>query len=125
MEVALQTHNYLIRNLIDEFGGYEVKTEGDAFMVAFSSPSAAVKFAIRVQLELLNADWAEEVFQHEDSAIEYDKDGTLIFRGYRVRIGIHSGQPRCEPDPITGRIDYFGPMGMSNYIHNSSLNKHI
>jgi rhodanese-related sulfurtransferase len=25
-------------------------------------------------------------------------------------MGIHCGQPLCEPDPITKRMDYFGPM---------------
>mmetsp|Transcript_17001 Transcript_17001/g.23576 ORF Transcript_17001/g.23576 Transcript_17001/m.23576 type:complete len:658 (+) Transcript_17001:2621-4594(+) len=33
-----------------------------------------------------------------------------MFSGLRVAMGIHSGQPICTPDPITGRMDYFGPM---------------
>jgi len=34
-----------------------------------------------------------------------------------VRVGIHSGEPRSEPDPITGRMDYFGPVGLCRYVH--------
>ncbi|WAR53161.1 hypothetical protein PtB15_2B592 [Puccinia triticina] len=30
--------------------------------------------------------------------------------GLSVRMGIHWGNPRCEADPITRRMDYFGPM---------------
>lgn len=25
-------------------------------------------------------------------------------------MGIHRGEPSCEPDPVTGRMDYFGRM---------------
>lgn len=31
-------------------GGYEVKTEGDAFMIAFGEPINAVNFCLRTQL---------------------------------------------------------------------------
>ena len=39
-----------------------------------------------------------------------DADGAVIFRGLRVRAGLHIGHPECRPDPTSGRMDYFGPM---------------
>ena len=36
----------VIRKVIDVMEGYEVKTEGDAFMVAFPTPVLALKWAI-------------------------------------------------------------------------------
>jgi adenylate cyclase len=40
----------------------------------------------------------------------YDKDNALIFKGLSVRMGIHYGDCVCETDPVTRRMDYFGPM---------------
>jgi len=39
-----------------------------------------------------------------------DKDSNIVFKGLSVRMGIHWGEPLCEPDPITRRMDYYGPM---------------
>ena len=111
MERSLEIHNVIMRKRIDDFGGYEVKTEGDAFMVAFFTATDAVKWALAVQTDLLRADWPEETYMHPDATIEYLEVGgkkTLIYRGLRVRIGMHTGEPRAEPDPITERMDYFG-----------------
>jgi len=117
MERSLAIHNDIMRARISEHGGYEVKTEGDAFMVSFGSPVQAVRWALDVQVDLLRADWPEQCYLHPDAAIEYEggndaadseQRGDLLFRGLRVRVGIHTGHPRCEPDPITSRMDYFG-----------------
>jgi adenylate cyclase len=45
-----------------------------------------------------------------DGKIVYDSEGNIVQRGLRVRMGIHWGNPQCEKDPITRRMDYYGPM---------------
>eukprot|EP01089_Gocevia_fonbrunei_P020097 TRINITY_DN7356_c0_g4_i1.p1 TRINITY_DN7356_c0_g4~~TRINITY_DN7356_c0_g4_i1.p1 ORF type:complete len:444 (-),score=134.80 TRINITY_DN7356_c0_g4_i1:3-1334(-) len=109
MAHSLSLHNDLMRSKIKEFEGYEVKVEGDAFMVAFSSTLNAVKWAIDVQEKLLEVNWPEECLKHPDASVE-NVDGKNIYIGLRVRIGLHVGEPRCEIDPVTQRMDYFGPM---------------
>ena len=79
-------------------------------MVAFGKAHHAVQCALVIQERLMEADWPEEILALPDSAVELDDDGELLFRGLRVRIGIHVGTPRCKKDPVTSRRDYFGPM---------------
>lgn len=55
-------------------------------MLAFSDVKVAVKWALNCQELLLKADWPEEIFQNEDSAIEYSPTNVLIYRGFRVRM---------------------------------------
>eukprot|EP01104_Vermistella_antarctica_P016848 TRINITY_DN5846_c0_g1_i1.p1 TRINITY_DN5846_c0_g1~~TRINITY_DN5846_c0_g1_i1.p1 ORF type:complete len:1137 (+),score=298.65 TRINITY_DN5846_c0_g1_i1:198-3413(+) len=110
MAAALSRHNRRIRELIAEHHGYEVKTEGDAFMVSFTDPLKATNLCLAVQNELMKEEWSEELVMHPDSRVEKDRYGVPYFNGLRVRMGVHTGTPSCEPDPITGRMDYFGPM---------------
>ncbi|KAH0542926.1 hypothetical protein FGG08_002695 [Glutinoglossum americanum] len=93
MRSAIRVHNAIMRRQLRIIGGYEVKTEGDAFMS-----------------QLLEAPWPSEVLQSVQGGEVQDSDGNVIFRGLSVRMGAHWGSPVCEPDPITGRMDYFGPM---------------
>lgn len=109
MRVALDLHNGLLRRLLDERGGYEVKTEGDAFMVAFGDPVSAVRWCVDVQRALVSLDWPPELLALLDAAEVRDEYGTAIFRGLRVRMGVHLDEPEAVPDPRTGRMDYFGP----------------
>lgn len=94
---ALTAHNGVMRSLIAKFSGYEVKTEGDAFMIAFSSPTLAVRFALACQEQMATA---------MPESIRRDTGGAELL----VRMGIHTGEPICELDPTNGRMDYFGPM---------------
>lgn len=110
MRAALTLHNQELRQLLAQSGGYEVKTEGDAFMLAFTSPESALRWCLAAQETLLGLDWPHELLSHEDACEAHRPDGTLLFRGLRVRMGLHTGEPECRPDPVTGRMDYFGPM---------------
>jgi predicted ATPase/class 3 adenylate cyclase len=88
---VLDRHNERIRALISQWEGYEVKSQGDSFMVAFGRGTDAVQCALEIQRELAAQAWPPEV-------------GEL-----KVRIGMHAGEPFLGYD-AAGRADYFGPM---------------
>lgn len=110
MRSAIQIHNDILRRQLGIIGGYEVKTEGDAFMVAFATTTAALLWCFNCQTQLLEAEWPTEILEQPQCQIQYDMDKNLIFRGLSVRMGVHWGEPVCEKDPVTNRMDYFGPM---------------
>ncbi|MCJ1358070.1 MAG: cysteinyl-tRNA synthetase [Icmadophila ericetorum] len=110
MRSAIKIHNNIMRRQLRIIGGYEVKTEGDAFMVSFPTATSALLWCFSVQTHLLLAPWPQEILLSKHGEEEKDADGNVIFRGLSVRMSIHWGHPVCEPDPITGRMDYFGPM---------------
>jgi adenylate cyclase len=110
MRSAIKMHNELMRRHLRIIGGYEVKTEGDAFMVAFPTVTSALLWCFTIQSELLNVPWPQEILSSVNGQEVCDADGNVIFRGLSVRMGIHWGSPVCEPDPVTKRMDYFGPM---------------
>ena len=110
MQSAMVLHNNLLRRLLRFCGGYEVKTEGDAFMCSFPTTLSAVWWCMSVQSQLLSCSWPLELLECEDGKEIKDPQNRVIARGLSLRMGIHCGQPVCEPDPVTGRMDYFGPM---------------
>jgi adenylate cyclase len=79
----LGIHNTIVRAQLDEHGGYEVKSQGDGFMVAFPTARQAVTCAIDIQRALLRR------AARSDFPI-------------RVRIGIHTGEA------IHRQGDFFG-----------------
>jgi len=127
-----------LRELLKKFRGYEVKTEGvsfvlsclvwccellssgwdnkqDAFMAAFSREIDAIWWCFEVQMRLVQEKWTDELLAVPAACREYgrnDREKKLgpVFSGIRVRMGIHSGEPNCRPNPVTNRMDYFGPM---------------
>lgn len=109
MCIALEQHNELMRRLIHSHRGYEVKTEGDAFMIAFHSSLDAVEFCVAVQKALIEVQWPPQLLRLPSAERAIDARDTVIFSGLRVRMGIHRGVPVCNADPVSGRMDYFGP----------------
>lgn len=110
MRSAIKTHNDIMRRNLRIFGGYEVKTEGDAFMVAFPTPISALVWCMSVQLKLLDAEWPEEITSIQGGCLITDTDGNKIYLGLSVRMGIHWGCPVPELDVVTQRMDYLGPV---------------
>jgi predicted ATPase/class 3 adenylate cyclase/Tfp pilus assembly protein PilF len=108
MREALALHDAIMRETLGAAQGYEVKSEGDAFMVAFASAPAAVGWCLQVQERLMAADWPAEILGQDEAREVLAEDGTPLLRGLRVRMGAHAGTPICQPDPNTGRMDDFG-----------------
>jgi class 3 adenylate cyclase len=80
----LNAHNTIVRAQLDEHGGYEVKSQGDGFMLAFPSARQAVKCAIDIQRALARR----------------AANGELPVR---VRIGIHTGEAIHHDGDFYGR----------------------
>src|SRR5439155_605409 len=72
---VLQEHNAIVRKQIETFGGKVVKTQGDSFMVAFTTAKGAIICAVAIQLALGKAN--------------RNQTGTRIAIG----IGINTGEP--------------------------------
>lgn len=81
---TLREHNRIVRRVLGNHRGREVKNTGDGFLLSFDSTSDAVRFAIELQRVL--ADYSEE---HHDRQI-------------RVRIGINAGEPVSEEGDLFG-----------------------
>ena len=71
---VLGVHNEIIRRHLKAYGGTEIKSQGDGFMLTFPSTRRAVLFCIDVQREL-----AEREKEDAETAI-------------RIRIGLHTGE---------------------------------
>src|SRR5712691_6948688 len=89
---VLTPHHNLNREAIAQHNGYEVKTIGDSFMLAFDVPQEAVDCVLAVQ-----------------NGLKSKPITTTDTKPLRVRIGIHS----CVQAPllykdITGTWDYSG-----------------
>jgi class 3 adenylate cyclase len=83
MEV-LREHNAIVREQIKAHGGFEVKSEGDGFMVAFQSAGKALASATAIQRALVT---------RNETADEPVK----------VRMGLHAGEVVKEGDDFFGR----------------------
>eukprot|EP01060_Flectonema_neradi_P005345 TRINITY_DN13542_c0_g1_i1.p1 TRINITY_DN13542_c0_g1~~TRINITY_DN13542_c0_g1_i1.p1 ORF type:complete len:644 (+),score=106.65 TRINITY_DN13542_c0_g1_i1:513-2444(+) len=92
MSRGLTIHNSLVRSLVSKFNGYEVKTIGDSFMVAFDNLADACDFGLDLQYQISEIEWPY-----------------LLEEPITLRISAHSGEARAEQNVLTGRCDYFGP----------------
>jgi len=102
MQSALDLHDKILRKNCAAVNGYEIDTEGDAFFLAFHTPSDAFSFALKAQLELYKAEWSDDILKIPAAAEE------CSFRGLRVRMGIHQGAVNSCKNEVTGRTEYVG-----------------
>jgi len=84
MAAALRRHDEILRDAIEQVGGYVFKTVGDSFCAAFSAARAGLDAALTAQRNLAAQSWPTS-------------------RPIVVRMGLHAGV--CEERDG----DYFGP----------------
>ena len=83
MEV-LRAHNGVVRQKVKAHAGFEVKSEGDGFMVVFQSARRALQCAIDIQ----------RAFAQRNRSAE---------EPVRVRIGLHTGEAIKEGEDFFGK----------------------
>ncbi len=105
----LQKHNALIRQQVRAHGGFEVKTIGDGFMVAFQSARRALECAIQIQ-KAFAAPEAPVLRQAQDGQAEALSVHPEALEGWgglgfalRVRIGLHAGEAIKDKDDFYGK----------------------
>jgi predicted ATPase len=81
---VLRAHNSMFRRHLRSNRGYEVKSQGDGFMLAFPDPREALACAVGIQRDLGEADAATE-------------------ERIRVRMGMHTGEAIQEEGDFFGR----------------------
>lgn len=57
----------------------------------------------------MNCDWPETVLMEPEAATVFGDGRRPVLRGLRVRMGMHVGGTEARANPLTGRMDYFGP----------------
>ena len=102
MRRSLRMHDALMQAACASQNGYAVKSEGDAFMLAFEQPSDAMGFAHVVQQTLAKLTWPEAL---EEAQRARGVKGCL---GLRVRMGVHAGEAELRINELSQRADYFG-----------------
>jgi class 3 adenylate cyclase len=81
----LRAHHAIVREQVHQHGGFEVKAQGDGFMIAFPSARRAVECARAIQRDI-----DSELGDHADAPI-------------RLRIGLHTGEAIKEETDFYGK----------------------
>ena len=81
----LRAHQRLVRDQVQACGGFEVKSQGDGFMIAFPSARRAIECARAIQAAI-----TRDLGDHPSGPI-------------RVRIGLHTGEAIREESDFYGK----------------------
>src|SRR5579864_4032276 len=100
MAAALARHDELVRGAVEPAGGHVFKTVGDAFCVAFWTPSRALEAALAVQKAVSSEAWPEPIVLrvrtvlHTGVCQERDGDyfGPVVNRAARLEAIAHGSQ---------------------------------
>ncbi len=109
----LDLHNEALRTAVDEHGGVEFKSEGDALLVAFGSAAAAFEAAVDAQARLRVVEWPVDavvkVRMGLHTGLAHPRDGDYIalalHQAARVVGAGHGGQVLASLDAVRAAGD--------------------
>jgi class 3 adenylate cyclase/DNA polymerase III delta prime subunit len=81
----IQDHNAIVRERLQQHGGLELEMQGDAFVLAFSTPQRALSCASEIQRDL-------------DAYASENPDEPI-----RVRMGLHTGEALRDAEGFFGK----------------------
>ena len=109
-EQVLSEHQRILRDCFAAYRGREIDTQGDSFFVAFARAGDAIECAVAAQQALEIHEWPE---------------GARV----RVRMGIHSGEPRATGERYVGfgvhRAARIGAVGHGGQILVSNATREL
>lgn len=106
-EAKLLYEHTVLSRLASEYGGQEILSHSRSglFVIAFASEFHAAKWCLSLQLSLVYAAWNEKLLKQFDDTKEVyattngkSKKKMLLYRGFRVRMVIHTADPDEAPD---------------------------
>jgi class 3 adenylate cyclase/sugar phosphate isomerase/epimerase len=102
---VLREHNAIIRKQVKAHGGFEVKSEGDGFMVAFQSAGKALACASAIQKALAERNDRVGASLGDGSGEGGAAPGAGAGAGEKVmvRMGLHAGEVIKEGEDFFGR----------------------
>ena len=110
----LEEHNEVVRSILTRFGGTEIDTAGDGFLITFDGPARAIRAAAAVRAGLDEEDIRIRVGLHTGECELVD--GKVRHRG--ARGGAGDGAGRGERDPVLAHRQGSG-RGIRLRVHRS------
>jgi len=96
-----------------DYSGYIAEAKPGFYLLAFYNPVSASRWAMALQMELMNQVWPEALLESSlgfESQMQIQGRKVRVFNGLRVACGLAFGEVQAvQLHKRTGRAAYFGP----------------
>ena len=84
----------ILRDGLRQFRGYEARCESDSLLCVFVDPLDALSWCSWVQHHVMRLPYPKSVLAVAAARECRGPDGAVVQRGFRVRMGVHTGSPQ-------------------------------
>ncbi len=84
--------------IIEEYGGRHLQSPAIGHLSAWKDVPTGLNFVNDIQARLLALEWPATLILRPEACEAHDDAGNLLFRGPRVRMGVHTGHIEVQPD---------------------------
>ena len=100
MPIVMKAYGDLLQFVVREHDGYFLSMDDDAAHILFYDAVAALKCALSMHRYMMLMPFAEDVLRSSQAVQMNAADGSLIFSGPKLQIGLHS----CAPAEVTATV---------------------